>query len=214
MKQSSLFLFIIIAITSLLTGCSGKFVFGTDVYTYSLGLDGIKHQKYQIPNNIRHIYPFIMHNQPPACHNYVPAPTKPRSISKVTKPSAKDAQELYKQGLQYFEGKEVKIDYRKAVELFKKAADQNLAIAQNKLGECYFNGLGVEKDTSKAIEYLQKAADNNLTMAQTLLGECYLNGNGVKKDTSKAMEYLHKAADKGDQKAKKLLNVLEKTVKK
>ena len=51
-------------------------------------------------------------------------------------------------------------------------------------------------------------------MAQTLLGECYLNGNGVKKDTSKAMEYLQKAADNRIQKAQKLLNVLEKTVKK
>jgi len=52
-----------------------------------------------------------------------------------------------------------KKDYKKAVALYQKAADQGDVSAQTKLGVMYANGLGVRQNTSKAKELYGKACD-------------------------------------------------------
>ncbi len=66
-----------------------------------------------------------------------------------------------------------------AVILYRKAAEQNDADAQNKLGHCYYNGQGVAKDCVEAVKWFRKAAEQNDADAQNKLGHCYYNGQGV-----------------------------------
>jgi TPR repeat protein len=58
----------------------------------------------------------------------------------------------------YANGEGVAKDEGKAVEWFKKAADQGNVDAQNNLGVMYYTGEGVPKDIAKAREWFRKAA--------------------------------------------------------
>ena len=45
-------------------------------------------------------------------------------------------------------------DHVEAVKWYRKAAEQNVAVAQNNLGDCYYNGEGVAKDWVEAYQWL------------------------------------------------------------
>ncbi len=92
------------------------------------------------------------------------------------------------------EGKDDPSQYVKAVEWYKKAADQNYGEGQFNLGHCYEKGLGVEKDYKKAIDLYLKAADNDNVNAMCKLGKHYKEGIIVEQDYEKAVKYLTKAA--------------------
>ena len=51
------------------------------------------------------------------------------------------------------DGTGVEKDEQKAVEWYKKAAEQGYANAQSNLGWCYESGIGVGKDEQKAVEW-------------------------------------------------------------
>ena len=59
----------------------------------------------------------------------------------------------------YYEKKE---DYTKAVEWYRKAAEQGHAQSHEKLGYCYKQGKGVKKDYDKAREWFEKGAAQGL----------------------------------------------------
>ena len=61
-------------------------------------------------------------------------------------------------GICYDEGRGVQQDREKAVEWYRKAANQGDAAAQLNLGLSYYNGEGVEKNLNKALEWFEKAA--------------------------------------------------------
>ena len=88
-------------------------------------------------------------------------------------------------------------DYAKAVEWYRKAAEQGNARGQNDLGYCYYSGKGVTKDYAKAVEWYRKAAEQGHATAQNNLGNCYYSGEGVTKDYAKAVEWYRKAAEQG-----------------
>jgi len=92
----------------------------------------------------------------------------------------------------YDHGQGVEKDKKKAFEWFKKAAQQNHAIAQRILGVMYDHGQGVEQDKKKAFEWFEKAAIQNDAIAQRILGERYANSEGVEKDEHKASECFQK----------------------
>ena len=102
-----------------------------------------------------------------------------------------------KVGFYYTMGKGVEMDEAKAVEWYRKAADQGCSRAQNNLGLCYENGKGAEMDNVKAVEYYGKAAEEGHSRAQNNLGLCYENGKGVEMDEAKAVEWYRKAAAQG-----------------
>ncbi len=79
------------------------------------------------------------------------------------------------------------MDVAEAVNWYRKAADQGLAQAQCKLGECYYSGWGVEKDEAEAVNWYRKAADQGLAEAQYKLGRCYYSGRGVEEDMKEAV---------------------------
>jgi len=65
-----------------------------------------------------------------------------------------------------------------AVIWIQRAADQNLALAQDRLGLMYLHGDGVEQNTSLGLEWIRKAAERGAPAAQMQLGNLYSNANG------------------------------------
>ena len=85
-------------------------------------------------------------------------------------------------------------DYKKSMEWYMKAAQQNNSSAQNNIGYMYFEGVGVTKDYSKAMVWFLKAADQNNSAAHNNIGCMYHDGSGVVKSYEKAVEWYKKAA--------------------
>ena len=59
----------------------------------------------------------------------------------------------------YANGRGVRQDYKKAVEWYRKAANQGVAKAQSNLGGMYYFGQGVRQNKSRAKELFGKACD-------------------------------------------------------
>ncbi|MGM9833436.1 MAG: toll/interleukin-1 receptor domain-containing protein [Candidatus Limisoma sp.] len=106
--------------------------------------------------------------------------------------------EMVKLGEDFYYGENGKQkDYVKAVELFRKAAEQGSAAAQLYLGCCYKDGAGVDKDNEEAVKWYRKAAEQGLSQAQNNLGTCYINGVGVAKNLNEAFFWFRKSAVQG-----------------
>ena len=88
-------------------------------------------------------------------------------------------------------------DYKKAVEWFRKAAEQGYDVAQFYLGICYENGHGVSQNYDKAFGWFLKSAKQEYASAQLYVGLYYYSGEGVDKNYTKAVEWLQKAAEQG-----------------
>lgn len=102
-------------------------------------------------------------------------------------------------GYMYLYGEDgVSVDYKKAFDYYKMAADQNDNVAVNNLGSLYFSGIGTEADPAKAMEMFKKASDLGNNEATLNLAFLYLSGQGGEKDHRKAIQLLAKAADAGN----------------
>jgi TPR repeat protein len=112
------------------------------------------------------------------------------STQGIAKPTERvatdDAETQFHLGTLYETGKGVPQDYAQAVLWYRKAAEQNLAIAQYRLGVLYANGVGVPLDKAQSAEWFQKAAEQGYVYAQEMLGSDYLTGEGVQRDYSEA----------------------------
>lgn len=108
-------------------------------------------------------------------------------------------------GRMYIKGIGVEEDDMKAVEWFRKAAEQGNAYAQRNL-ELMYRKILIKPEIRKALndalnvveEWYLKAAEQGNAVAQTKLGDLYLNGTGVVRDDRKAVEWFRKAAVQGD----------------
>ena len=105
-----------------------------------------------------------------------------------------------KRGLRYYKGLGYEINYEKAVECFKRAAEQGCENDEIYfyLGLCYNNGRGVTQDYAQAVSWYRKAADQGNSTAQKNLGYCYRFGHGVAQDYAQAVSWFSKAADQGN----------------
>ena len=54
---------------------------------------------------------------------------------------------------------------------FRKAAAQNYAAAQHRLGNCYYHGQGVSQDLAQAIQWYRKASEQGYQPSQRALRE-------------------------------------------
>ena len=104
------------------------------------------------------------------------------------------------QGEKYYYGRGVERDYGKAVEWYRKSAEQGNAEAQNNLGDCYADGQGIEQDYGKAMEWFCKSVEQGNADAQNNLGDCYFEGYGVARDYAKAVEWFCKSTAQGNAK--------------
>ena len=93
------------------------------------------------------------------------------------------------------------IDYSKAFILYKKAANQNYAKGQYRLGELYYEGKGTPKNYTEAFKYFLKAANQDDSYAQKKLAGSYYLGNGVTKNITKSLEWLKKSCENDNQTA-------------
>jgi hypothetical protein len=123
---------------------------------------------------------------------------KPLITDKKTKKELlEDADYAFTLGLKYHKGTEVKQDYQKAVQWYRKAADQGHAHAQYNLGSMYYSGKGVCQDYSKAVRWLRKAAEQGSKDAQYLLAGMFQQGKGVAEDYRSADHWYRKAVEQG-----------------
>lgn len=100
-------------------------------------------------------------------------------------------------GLRYYEGYGYEINYEKAVECFKRAAEQGWGDSKFEyaFGSCYYYGRGVAQDYAQAVSWFRKAADDNHFDAIYKLGLCYKNGWGVNKDNAEATKWFKKVIE-------------------
>ena len=93
---------------------------------------------------------------------------------------------------------DLKKNYAKSFQWFRKAADQGYAPAEKDLGVLYLKGHGLPKNNSKGIYWIEKSADQGYAPAEAAICFLYYNGDGVPKDGVESMKWCHKAADQGD----------------
>ena len=85
-----------------------------------------------------------------------------------------------------------------AVKWYRKAAEQNYAPAQLKLGLCYATGQGVAVDTAEAVKWYRKAAEGGDAVSQGIMGASYEYGQDVPQDYVEAVKWYRRAANQGD----------------
>ena len=116
----------------------------------------------------------------------------------------------------YLNGNHVEQDFEKAMEWFRKGAengDENAvnSLAQNDKPEAYYAAANMEfakkdqADKEKVFRLMKHAAEGGLAVSQSTLGVCYMKGYGVLPDYEAGMEWFRKAADQGDENGKKAL---------
>ena len=107
-------------------------------------------------------------------------------------------------GYAYQQGKgDLPQSYVKAVEWWRKAADQGYAPCQHNLGVAYIMGKGVAQSDHKAAEFYRKAAEQCHAGAQVGLAELYYFGRGgLPRDLKLSLKYLKHAAAQGREDAK------------
>jgi TPR repeat protein len=98
----------------------------------------------------------------------------------------------------YAEGKQVKRDFREAIQWYRKAADQGLARAQYNLGVLYDIGQGVPQDEAEAARWYRQAAERGSADAQYTLASMYGLGRGVPRVPKEALRWYERAAEQGD----------------
>ena len=88
-------------------------------------------------------------------------------------------------------------DGNKAMEWFRRAADQGDVMGMDKLGYAYLFGRNVEVDYAEAATWLIKAADLGSADAIFYIGEMLRRGLGVTRNLGKAAQWMLGAAEKG-----------------
>lgn len=116
-----------------------------------------------------------------------------RSIAETTNDSHTPLAEYYL-GMMYMNGQGVKLDYSKASEWFRKAAENRLPEAQYKLGTLYFNGQGVPRDYERAYAWYRVASVHNHQLSMKALPRARQNLSATElRDAEKlSREYIEK----------------------
>lgn len=99
-------------------------------------------------------------------------------------------------------------DYATAQRLYRIAAEQGDARAQNVLGYLYDSGRGVPQDYTEAVKWYRLAADQGFPKAFGNLAAAYGNGTGVAKDEGEALKWARLGAEQGDAASQNVLGVL------
>ena len=99
-------------------------------------------------------------------------------------------------GYMYLYGTDgVNVDYKKAFEYYKMAAEQNDNVAINNLGSLYYSGIGTERNSLMAAQMFAKAADLGNVEAMVNLAFIYLSGYGISQNPKDAMKLFSQAAE-------------------
>ncbi|WP_133014315.1 tetratricopeptide repeat protein [Clostridium cuniculi] len=125
-----------------------------------------------------------------------------KNISKVFEKKVDEIEEkeevtrqLLEKGENYYFGRGVKKDNKKAYKYFLDAAKYKDEYAETYLGLFYDKGIAVRKNYEIAYQWYYKAAIKGNAFAQYSLGVLYSEGNGVIKDYNKAFIWFQKSAE-------------------
>lgn len=125
-----------------------------------------------------------------------------KNISKVFEKKVDEIEEkeevtrqLLEKGENYYFGRGVKKDNKKAYKYFLDAAKYKDEYAETYLGLFYDKGIAVRKNYEIAYQWYYKAAIKGNAFAQYSLGILYSEGNGVIKDYNKAFIWFQKSAE-------------------
>ena len=98
----------------------------------------------------------------------------------------------------YYDGEDVRKNYKEAVRWYRASAEQGNSCAQFSLGYCYYLGNGVKVDNEEAFHWFKEAAEQEHSTAQCYVGHCYYNGHGVKKNLKEAVKWYTLSAEQDD----------------
>lgn len=128
--------------------------------------------------------------------------SKEENISKIFDSKSDDViekeeniRQLLEKGENYYLGRGVKKDTKKAYKYFLDAAKYKDEYAETYLGLFYDKGIAVQKNYEIAYQWYYKAAIKGNPFAQYSLGILYSEGNGVIKDYNKAFIWFQKSAE-------------------
>jgi hypothetical protein len=105
-----------------------------------------------------------------------------------------DSDDLTDRGVAAYDSHE----YAEALQLLRKAADQEDTRAQYYIGLLYLNGNGVAKNDQEAFRWLKSSADQDYPYAQVYVGWLYEHGIGVASDSAEALAWYRRAAEEGN----------------
>jgi localization factor PodJL len=120
------------------------------------------------------------------------APQSLRDLAATGDPAAE-----YELANRLFEGRNVPRDMHAASQWFERAALQDFAPAQYRIGACYEKGNGVERDLPLAKAWYEKAAQAGHVRAMHNLAVLLAEGQGIKPDYAEAAIWFRKAAQYG-----------------
>lgn len=128
----------------------------------------------------------------------VPAelPSGARYFERAARGGNAFGQYLYATCLLYGAG--IAKDQAAAIPWLQKASDQELSIAQQRLGEAYYFGDGIPVDYARALPLFEKAAAQDELAAFNMLGNYYGGGLAAPVDAVRAVGYYRKGAERGD----------------
>ncbi len=174
----------------------------TDIESYDLILDLLYNLKQSYEEKILKLSDLQMEEED----------RKAKDAEEKARKSAEDnekrAKGLLEQGEKYDDiYNKLNVNYKKAYEYYKAAADLGNMEAVARVGRFYLKGFGVEKNVQLAMKMLKRAVEAGSVMGQYLLGICYEKGNGVEKNISEAVKYYRKAAEQGFAKAQNNLGI-------
>jgi TPR repeat protein len=132
--------------------------------------------------------------------------------SLISRAQAGDAAAQFQLGRDYEDGKGVAQDDAKAVEWFRKAAEQKNPQGQNSLGAMYADGRGVEQNKQEAVRWYRMAAKNGLPEGFYNLAISYFNAEGVNENLHLAYVYMAIAAAKGEPEALQALRHISESL--
>jgi len=84
-----------------------------------------------------------------------------------------DPESQFTLGVRYEDGIGVPQDITEAAIWIRRAADQDLAIAQTRLADLYAEGRGVPQDHEQAVSWYRRAAEQGDALAEYRLGFAY-----------------------------------------
>jgi len=99
-------------------------------------------------------------------------------------------------------------DYRNALKIIRRLAEQGNAPGQANLGVMYANGQGVAQNYAEALKWYRLAAAQGNAIAQSNLGAMYANGQSVAQDYAEALKWFRLAAAQGDASAQNSLGFM------
>jgi hypothetical protein len=128
------------------------------------------------------------------------------SYAAALKSDPRDRFALFNLGLCHYDGEGVTWSQEDAVELFKRAAEEDYLNGLNSLALCYFRGHGTPWEQDTAVKLFMQGAKRGYIISQFNLGYCYEFGKGVEKDPQLSAYNYIKSACQGDVAALKQLS--------